>query len=151
MKKMGLFGVAVAATCMGEVTLAWSRGSATARGKLFDPFGYGGAHVDCGGSHAGGAGSWLVCGDQVIGTAGVDGYDGCAGGAAAVAVFELLEPQPTNVRARKIRKRSSIDDTRKPRDDRIYKPPNAGSPHAGILGRKRRAIQSLQSGGLKNM
>src|SRR5947208_14440652 len=98
MKKMGLFGVAVAATCMGEVTLAWSRGAATARGKLFGLLGYGGAHVDCGGSHAGGAGSWLVCGDQVSGPGGVDGYDGWAGGAAAVGVVELLAPLPAHVR-----------------------------------------------------
>ena len=73
MKKMGFFGVALAATCMGDVTLDLSSGSATLSGKLFDPFGYGGVQVDCGGSHAGGAGKGLVCGVHVIGTGGVAG------------------------------------------------------------------------------
>ena len=60
MKKIGFFGVALATTCMGEVTLALSVGSETVRGKSFEPLGSGGVQLDVGGSHAGGAGSWLV-------------------------------------------------------------------------------------------
>jgi len=65
MKKMGFFGVADAVTLKGEVTLEPSSGIATESGKSFDPGG--------GGTCAGGAGSGLVDGDQLIGTGGTDG------------------------------------------------------------------------------
>ena len=74
---MGFFGVALATTFMGEVTLDLSTGLETVRGKLLDPLGYGGVQVEVGGSHAGGAGSLLVLGDHVIDTGGVEGYEGC--------------------------------------------------------------------------
>jgi hypothetical protein len=77
MKNFGFFGVALATMLMGEVTLDLSTGLETVKGKLLDPFGYGGVHVDVGGSHAGGAGSLLVLGDHVTETGGVEGYEGC--------------------------------------------------------------------------
>jgi hypothetical protein len=74
---MGFFGVALATTFIGDVTLDLSTGLETVSGKLFDPLGYGGVHVEVGGSQAGGAGSLLVLGDHVIDTGGVAGYEGC--------------------------------------------------------------------------
>jgi len=65
MKKMGFFGVAEATTFVGEVTVARSVGLETESGKSLDPAG--------GGTCAGGAGSGLVEGLQVMGTGGVDG------------------------------------------------------------------------------
>src|SRR3954464_8263567 len=122
MKKRGLVGFAVAATCMGDVTLALSSGSETESGKLFDPFGYGGLQVDCGGSQAGGAGSALVLGDQVIGTAGVDGYDGCGGGGF---VLDELVPHPAKLKARneitRISRSAAVRTLEK--NERIHQPP----------------------------
>ena len=65
MKKIGLFGVALATTFIGDVTVALSVGFEIESGKSFDPAG--------GGTCAGGAGNGLLCGDHVIGTGGVDG------------------------------------------------------------------------------
>src|ERR1700747_3298049 len=108
MKKMGFFGVAVATTFIGDVVVASLMGLATVSGKSFDPLGSGGSHVEVGGSHAGGAGNRLVLGDHVIGTGGVDGYDGCAGGGAVVGVVVVVVlefvPQPTSARATRVRK-----------------------------------------------
>src|SRR6201988_4019114 len=109
MKKMGFFGVAVATTFIGEVVVALLRGLETLSGKSFDPLGSGGVQVEVGGSQAGGAGNKLVLGDHVIGTGGVDGYDGCAGGAevvgggAVVVVVLELVPQPTRARVNRVR------------------------------------------------
>lgn len=65
MKKIGFFGVALATTFMGDVTVALSTGLETVSGKSFEPAG--------GGTCAGGAGKGLLCGDQVIATGGVEG------------------------------------------------------------------------------
>jgi len=67
MKKMGVFGVADATTLIGDVTLEPSVGLDTANGKSFDP---------AGGAVAMGAGRLLLPGVHVIGTGGVDGYEG---------------------------------------------------------------------------
>ncbi len=65
MKKIGFFGVALATTFIGDVTVALSVGFETVSGKSLDPAG--------GGTCAVGAGNGLLCGDQIIGTGGVDG------------------------------------------------------------------------------
>jgi hypothetical protein len=65
MKKIGFFGVAVATTLMGEVRLTPAVGLETVNGKSVDGVG--------GGTCAGGAGSGLVLGDQVMGTGGTEG------------------------------------------------------------------------------
>ena len=65
MKKMGFFGVAEATTFSGEVTVAPSVGLEIESGKSLEPAG--------GGACAGGAGSGLVDGLQVMGTGGVEG------------------------------------------------------------------------------
>jgi hypothetical protein len=65
MKKIGFFGVAVATTFRGDVTVEPSVGLLTTKGKSFDAGG--------GGTCAGGAGSGLLWGDHVIGTGGTDG------------------------------------------------------------------------------
>jgi len=62
---MGFFGLADAITVAGDVTVPPSMGLAIESGKSFDPAG--------GGTCAGGAGSRLDEGDQVIGTGGVEG------------------------------------------------------------------------------
>lgn len=62
---MGFFGLAEATTFAGEVTVPPSVGLEMVSGKSLDPAG--------GGTCAGGAGSGLVCGDQLIGTGGVEG------------------------------------------------------------------------------
>ena len=72
MKKIGLVGVAEATTFIGEVTLAAAAGLVTVSGKSFDPA----PQSDVAGSCAVGAGRLLVLGDQVMGTGGVDGYEG---------------------------------------------------------------------------
>lgn len=77
---MGFLGLALATTFNGEVTLDLSAGLETVSGKSSEPFGSGGVQVEVGGSHAGGAGSWLVLGDHVMATGGVVGYDGCGCG-----------------------------------------------------------------------
>jgi len=79
---MGFWGVADATTVTGDVSVAPFVGLETVSGKSFDPGG--------GGTWAGGAGSGLDVGDQVIGTGGVEGYPGCDG-AAGDEVF-LVEP-----------------------------------------------------------
>ena len=65
MKKIGFFGFALATTLIGEVTAPPSVGLDMVSGKSLEPAG--------GGTCAGGAGSGLVCGDQVMGTGGVEG------------------------------------------------------------------------------
>src|ERR1700688_3324697 len=68
MKKIGFFGVADATTLIGDVTLAPSVGFEIVNGKSFEP---------AGGGVASGAGNCLLfCGVHVIGTGGVDGYEG---------------------------------------------------------------------------
>jgi len=62
--------VADATTLMGEVTLEPSVGLESVSGKSFEPVG---------GAVASGAGSLLVLGDQVIGTGGTVGKEGCDG------------------------------------------------------------------------
>ncbi len=62
---MGFFGVADATTVNGEVAVVPSVGLEIVSGKSLEPAG--------GGTWAGGAGSGLEDGDQVIGTGGVDG------------------------------------------------------------------------------
>jgi hypothetical protein len=73
MKKIGFFGVAVAAMLIGDVTLDPSTGFETESGKSFEPCGSGGMQLEVAGSHAGGAGKVLAAGDHVIATGGVDG------------------------------------------------------------------------------
>jgi len=96
MKKIGFFGLADATTVAGEVTVAPSDGLEIASGKSFEAVG--------GGTSAGGAGSGLVCGDQVIGTGGVDGTGGGGGlpvgggGVGVVVVFGVPLPQPASTR-----------------------------------------------------
>lgn len=70
---MGFFGLADATTVAGEVVVPPSVGLLTLRGKSFDPLASGGAQLEVGGVHAGGAGNGLLPGDQVIATGGVDG------------------------------------------------------------------------------
>jgi hypothetical protein len=68
MKKIGFFGVADATTLIGDVTLVPSTGLEIVNGKSFEP---------AGGGVASGAGScWLLPGVHVMGTGGVDGYEG---------------------------------------------------------------------------
>lgn len=85
---MGFVGVADATTCNGEVVLMPSVGLVIVSGKSFEAAG--------GGTCAGGAGSGLVCGDQVIATGGVEGLLGGAGG-GVVPVFMLPLPLPQPV------------------------------------------------------
>jgi len=77
----------------GEVTVAPSVGLEIVSGKSLEALG--------GGSCAGGAGSGLDWGDQVIGTGGVDGLDGWDGGGVGVVVgvwvFVVLVPHPVRV------------------------------------------------------
>jgi hypothetical protein len=68
MKKIGFFGCAEATTLIGDVTVEEFVGLETVRGKSVDPFG--------GGTCGEGAGKSLELGDHVIGTGGVEGYDG---------------------------------------------------------------------------
>ena len=88
-KNIGLAGVADAETLTGEVTVALLAGLATDKGKSFDPVSTGGSVV-----FAGGAGSALVEGDQLIVTGGVEGKSGC-GGAVIDDDFEL-DPHPVS-------------------------------------------------------
>jgi len=62
---MGFWGVADATTVTGDATVAPFVGLETESGKSLEP--------DVGGTVAGGAGSGLDEGDQVIGTGGVEG------------------------------------------------------------------------------
>ena len=101
---MGFVGIADATMCSGEVLVAPSVGLLIAKGKSSEPAG--------GGTCAGGAGSGLVCGDQVIGTGGVEGLPGGAGGIGVPAfMLLLLMPQPVENAIRAInipqRKRSA--------------------------------------------
>jgi hypothetical protein len=68
MKKIGFLGVADATTVTGEVTVPPSVGLEMVSGKSSEALG--------GGVCAGGAGSGLLEGDQLIGTGGVDGLLG---------------------------------------------------------------------------
>lgn len=96
MKKIGFFGVAVATTLTGDVSDVPSTGFEIVKGKSFDPAG--------GGTCAGGAGSGLVCGDHVIATGGVDGYDGLVGcdGVGADTVFDVLLPHPLEIKVKTV-------------------------------------------------
>jgi len=62
---MGFFGLALATRLIGDVTVPPSVGLEIVSGKSLEPAG--------GGTCAAGAGSGLVCGDQVMGTGGVEG------------------------------------------------------------------------------
>jgi hypothetical protein len=62
----------VATTVIGEVTLSPAVGFETVSGKSFDPL----PQSEVPGSCAVGAGSRLLVADQVIGTGGVEGYEG---------------------------------------------------------------------------
>lgn len=134
---MGFFGVADATTVIGEVVVALLMGLETVRGKSFDPLGSGGVQLEVGGLHAGGAGNWLVLGDHVIGTGGVDGYEGCAGGVEVVGgivvVVVVLEPVPQPARMRGNRVREIVATTADLRTAtgtaRIHQPPKVRSPH----------------------
>lgn len=70
--------MAEATTVAGEGTVPPFVGLEIVRGKSLEPLG--------GGSIAGGAGRGLDCGDQVIGTGGVDGLLGCDGAVGVVGV-----------------------------------------------------------------
>lgn len=152
---MGFFGVAVATTFIGEVDVALLAGFETVSGKSFDPLGSGGVQLEVGGSHAGGAGNRLVLGDHVIGTGGVDGYDGCGGGVevvggvvVVVVVLELV-PQPT--RARTNRVREIVARTANLRTATgtacIHQPPGISfAPHT-IPGSERRTLEDKTGGG----
>jgi hypothetical protein len=96
---MGFFGDAVATTFAGEETVPPSVGLEMESGKSLEPLASGGAQVDVGGLQAGGAGYGLVVGVHVIGTGGVDGYDGCGEGVFVTGVFVLLVPHPHNTTA----------------------------------------------------
>src|SRR5437588_12192636 len=93
---MGFFGVALATTFIGEVTLAFATGLATLSGKSFDPF-FQGAVVS---SSAGGAGVVKSLeGDHVMGSGGMEGKFGCAGaGGVGIGVVVLLVPVPQEIR-----------------------------------------------------
>jgi len=125
---MGFFGVAVATTFMGDATLAPSVGLDTVRGKSLEPFGYGGVQGDSAGIHAGGAGSELFEGDQLIGTGGVEGYEGWLG---ATAILEFV-PQEARARLNDVRKTiCEIHDERATKETAcIHQPPKTGSTHA---------------------
>ena len=82
-KNIGFAGEAFATTWTGELTVVLFSGLATSNEKSFEPVNTGGSVV-----FAGGAGSGLVEGDHVMGTAGVEGKLGCGG-----ALIEL-EPDP---------------------------------------------------------
>jgi hypothetical protein len=69
MKKIGFVGVADATTLIGDVTVELFVGFETVSGKSLAPLAQ---SVPCGAT-AGGAGSGLVEGDQVIGTGGTVG------------------------------------------------------------------------------
>src|SRR5579859_5382896 len=93
MKKMGFFGVAVAATLRGEVTVELAVGLETLRGKSLEPF-FHGAVVW---SSAGGAGNWLEAGlemGHVICSGGMEGKFGCGGAGVDVVVLDFGEPVP---------------------------------------------------------
>ena len=95
---MGFLGFAEATTLIGEVTVPPSVGLEMLSGKSLEPGG--------GGTWAEGAGSGLVCGDQVIGTnkkkkklgwvgAGVVGV---VGGVVLTGDLPVLTPQPSEIR-----------------------------------------------------
>jgi hypothetical protein len=93
MKKIGFFGVAVAATFKGEVTVELAVGLETLRGKSLEPF-FQGAMVS---SSAGGAGNWLDAGlemGHVICSGGMEGKFGCGGGGADGVVLDFEDPVP---------------------------------------------------------
>ncbi|HET9304761.1 MAG TPA: hypothetical protein VFO46_01925 [Candidatus Sulfotelmatobacter sp.] len=93
MKKMGFFGVAVAATLRGEVTVELALGLETLRGKSLEPF-FHGAVVW---SSAGGAGNWLEAGlemGHVICSGGMEGKFGCGAAGVDGVVLDFEEPVP---------------------------------------------------------
>lgn len=93
MKKMGFFGVAVAVTLRGEVTVELAVGLETVRGKSSEPF-FHGAVVS---SSAGGAGNWLEAGlemGHVICSGGMDGKFGCGTAGVDVVVLDFVDPVP---------------------------------------------------------
>jgi len=95
--------VAEATTVSGEVTLELAVGFETVNGKSLEP---------AGGAVAVGAGRSLVLGDQVIGTGGVEGYEGWDGvgvgvGIGVGVVVEVfgLPPHPAVNRDKKATKK----------------------------------------------
>lgn len=90
--------MAEATTCTGDVDVSFSVGLVMVKGKSFEAVG--------GGSCAGGAGSGLVDGDQVIGTGGVEGAPGgvevgvgVGVGVGVVVPALLTPPHAVNVAA----------------------------------------------------
>lgn len=143
---MGFFGVADATTVIGDVVVALLVGLETVRGKSFDPLGSGGVQVEVGGSQAGGAGNLLLLGDHVIGTGGVDGYDGCAGGGAEVGavVVVVLEfvPQPTRARTNTMRRIVARTADLRTATAHIHRPPRISfAPHTKP-GSERRTLEA---------
>jgi hypothetical protein len=101
MKNIGFVGVAEATTVSGEVTLELAVGFETVNGKSLEP---------AGGAVAVGAGRSLVLGDQVIGTGGVEGYEGWEGvgvgvGVGVVVAVFGLPPHPAVNRDKKAKKK----------------------------------------------
>jgi hypothetical protein len=97
-KKIGFFGVAVATTFKGEVTVELAVGLETLRGKSLEPF-FQGAVVS---SSAGGAGNWLEAGletGHVICSGGMEGKSGWGGGGGGVVVLDFEEPVPHAIEA----------------------------------------------------
>jgi hypothetical protein len=97
-KKIGFFGVAVATTFKGEVTVELAVGLETLRGKSLEPF-FQGAVVS---SSAGGAGNWLEAGletGHVICSGGMEGKFGWGGGGGGVVVLDFEEPVPHAIEA----------------------------------------------------
>src|SRR5579872_762450 len=133
MKKIGFFGLAVAAILIGDVTLDPSTGFETVSRKSFEPLGSGGVQLEVGGSHAGGAGNLLALGDHVIATGGVEGYVGCCGGGVVLPIFEFV-PQP-NDNDKSVNKSTNRGSRRKERcrpNSSIHQPPQIPCPYARI-------------------
>ncbi|MGA7167749.1 MAG: hypothetical protein WCA99_17320 [Candidatus Sulfotelmatobacter sp.] len=113
---------------IGDVTLAPADGLETVNGKSVDPV----PQSEFAGSSAVGAGSLLLPADQVIGSAGVEGYEGWAGvgvGAGAGVVFMLeLAPHPAEIRSSSNKSKIPQNDGTQPwgKTARIHHPPLTG-------------------------
>ena len=106
-------------------------------------------HVDSAGMHAGGAGSELVEGDQLIGTGGVEGYEGWSG---AAAILEFV-PQEARTRLKDVRRMVfEIHDERNTKGTAcIHQPPKIRVHPRGNRIRRRRTVLIASCVGLSRM